>query len=110
MCRATDLESSRRQSTIISSGNAALADFTTEAPGETPAPGSTAYRYQYRSYRGRVAEMPHIPTSLLDMYGGKVGFGVPALQVKPLYTQVEMARYGVPQGTEVQVPVFKAMF
>jgi hypothetical protein len=79
-------------------------------PGAGPPPGSTSYHYQYRSYRGKVAEMPHIPTSLLDVYGSKVGFGVPALQVKPLYTQVEMARYGVPQGTEVQVPVFKAMF
>jgi hypothetical protein len=78
--------------------------------GDGPAPGATAYHYQYRSYRGRVAAMPHIPTSLLDVYGGKVGFGLPAVQVKPLYTQVEMARYGVPQGTEVQLPVFKAMF
>jgi hypothetical protein len=54
--------------------------------------------------------MPHIPTSLLESYQGKVGFGLPGVQVKPLYTQAEMVRYGVAQGTEVQVPVFKAMF
>ena len=77
-------------------------------PGEGPAPGSTSQ--QYRAYRGRVAAMPHIPTSLLDMYTGKIGFGVPAPQVRPLYTQAEMYKYGVPQGTEVQLPVFKAMF
>jgi hypothetical protein len=54
--------------------------------------------------------MPHIPTSLLDMYRGNVGFGLPAVQVKPLYSQAELTRYGVPQGTEVSLPVFKAMF
>jgi hypothetical protein len=88
-------------------------------PGEAPPPGSTSSlrgarerpaAYQYRSYRGRVAAMPHIPTSLLDMYPGKMGFGLPAPQVRPLYTQTEMVRYGVSQGTEVQLPVFKAMF
>lgn len=80
------------------------------APGEAPVqPAGPTSFYHYRAY-GRTAAMPHIPTSLLDMYRGKVGFGLPAPQVRPLFTQVEMSRFGVAQGTEVQLPVFKAMF
>jgi hypothetical protein len=76
-----------------------------------PPPTSSNDRYQYRShYRAALAGMPHIPTSLLDLYVGKVGFGLPAAKVTPLYTQLEMSRFGVTQGTEVQLPVFKAMF
>ena len=78
-------------------------------PAEAPPPGATS-AYTYRSYRGRMAALPHIPTSLLDMYRGQVGVGLPAVQVRPLYTQAEVYKYGVAQGTEVQLPVFKAMF
>jgi hypothetical protein len=79
-----------------------------DAPPPPPGP-TTSYKYHSR-YRTSVAAMPHIPTSLLESYQGKVGFGLPGVQVKPLYTQAEMVRYSVAQGTEVQVPVFKAMF
>jgi hypothetical protein len=54
--------------------------------------------------------MPHIPTSLLDSYAGKVGFGLPVPQLRPLYSQSEIVRYGVTQGTDVQFPIIKAMF
>jgi hypothetical protein len=47
---------------------------------------------------------------MLDVYRGKMGFGVPAPQIRPLYSQAEMARYGVSQGTELQLPVVKALF
>ena len=60
--------------------------------------------------RGELARMPHIPVSLLDMYGGKLSFGIPAVQVRPLYTQQEMWQYNVSQGTEVRIPAFKVMF
>jgi hypothetical protein len=81
------------------------------APGEAPPPGSTASAYTYRSrYRAELAGMPRIPTSLLDMYRGRVGFGLPAVEVKPLYSQAELSRYGLAQGTEVRLPLFKAMF
>jgi hypothetical protein len=76
----------------------------------TAPPGPTSF-YRYRStYRAHLASVPHLPTSLLDVYTGKVGFGLPAAQVKPLYTQAEIYRYGVTQGTEVQIPVLKGTF
>jgi hypothetical protein len=79
-----------------------------DAPPPPPGP-TTSYKYHSR-YRATIASMPHIPTSLLESYQGKAGFGLPGVQVKPLYTQAEMVRYGVTQGTEVEVPIFKAMF
>lgn len=92
------------------------------APG--PGPGATSHNvtlqnarersattYQYRShFRSEMAGMPHIPVSLFDVYKGKLGLGIPALEVRPLYTQREMWTYGVAQGTEARLPVFKAVF
>jgi hypothetical protein len=82
--------------------------------GAAPPPGSTSSAtppYQYKSrFRGELARMPHIPVSLLDMYAGKLSFGIPAVQVRPLYTQQEMWQYNVSQGTEVRIPAFKVMF
>ncbi len=84
-------------------------------PGPSPAAGAPAgtsqNTYTYRSrFRGEMASMPHIPVSLFDFYRGRIGLGVPAVDVRPLYTQREMWTYGVSQGTEVRLPVFKAMF
>jgi hypothetical protein len=80
-------------------------------PGAAPPPGGTSRAAPRRMrFRGEMARLPHIPMSILDMYKGKLGFGVPAVEAKPLYTQREMATYGVTQGTEVKIPLFKAMF
>lgn len=52
----------------------------------------------------------HVPISLVDVYRGKIALGLPAVDVRPLYSQDEMWKYNVTQGTEVRMPVFKAMF
>jgi len=74
----------------------------------TPAPGATSYVMPNR--RKETASVPHLPMSLVDLYKGNVSLAVPMVQVRPLYTEREMWQYGVAQGTEVRVPVFKAMF
>jgi len=48
--------------------------------------------------------------SLIDVYKGAVGLSVPAVAVRPVYTQREMWTYGVQQGTEVRVPILYAAF
>jgi hypothetical protein len=53
---------------------------------------------------------PRIPMSLLDLHEGHVALGLPAVQVRPLYSQKEIATYGVDQKSEVRVPVFQAVF
>jgi hypothetical protein len=81
------------------------------APAPAAAPAPTSHNTRYKAhFRSEIAEMPHIPTSLLDMYRGKLALGVPAVAVQPLYSQSEMWKYGVAQGTEVRLPVFKATF
>jgi hypothetical protein len=62
-------------------------------------------------FRSARMEPPiHVPMSLFDVYRGQVAFGVPAFEIRPLYTQREMAQFGVGQGQEVRVPLFKAVF
>jgi len=77
------------------------------APGSAPPPSPTTRR----DHKGpAVAAIPHIPVSMFDMYKGKLALGVPALEVRPLYTPREVWQYGVSQGNEVRVPLFQAMF
>jgi hypothetical protein len=97
-------------------GNEPSKDAPKSAPpsGAPPAPGgpppTTAAPKKAPRFRRELAAIPHIPVSLLDMYRGRLALGVPAVEVRPLYTQQEMFQYGVGQGTEVRLPVFKAMF
>jgi hypothetical protein len=76
-------------------------------PGALP---STKREGQKAPKRVELASLRHVPVSLFDVYKGKVGMGLPAVEVRPLYSQKEMFQYGVSQGTEVHFPVFKAMF
>jgi hypothetical protein len=78
-------------------------------PGGAPPPGSTS-GYSYKSrFRGEVATL-HRPSSLFDMYRGQVSLAMPMVEARPLYSQREMWLYGVGQGTEVRIPMFKATF
>jgi hypothetical protein len=64
-----------------------------------------------RARRTPVARIPvHVPVSLLDVYGGKLALGIPALELRPTYSTRELAMFGVEQRTEVRVPVFRATF
>lgn len=54
--------------------------------------------------------MPHIPLSVLDIYKGNLALGIPALELRPLYSSAEMWKYGVSQGSEVRLPLFQTMF
>ncbi|MRG94949.1 hypothetical protein GF068_23945 [Polyangium spumosum] len=59
----------------------------------------------------RVSKRPiHVPMSLVDVHEGRFAMGVPALEIRPMYTPEEMAKFGVAQGREVKIPVFQASF
>lgn len=53
---------------------------------------------------------PRVPISLVDVYDGKLAFGFPAIEMRQVYTQEEMAKFGVAQAREFRVPVFRAVF
>ena len=84
---------------------------TTEPANNQPAVGPAAPQPAPLQTR-RLLQRPkeHFAFSLVDVYKGSVAMGLPALQVKPLYTQREMWTYGVQQGSEVRVPLFYATF
>ena len=80
------------------------------APG-TPATGPTTSRDAGKPARVAARPvMPHIPLSVLDVYKGHVALGVPAFELRPLYSSAELWKYGVGQGSEVRFPLFQAMF
>jgi hypothetical protein len=82
---------------------------TNQPSPETPTPGAPRAR---RDATHRIAELrPRpVPMSLVDIHQGRLAFGVPAVDVRPMYTQQEIAQFGVRQGTQVNVPVFRAVF
>src|SRR5262245_19270602 len=82
---------------------------TNEPAKESPTP-VTAPKTTKRDHKTPSLASVHIPMSALDIYKGKVAVGLPALDVRPLYTQREIWQYGVAQGTQVRVPLFQAMF
>lgn len=80
-----------------------------------PAPMTGAPPTTRREHRGPTLAKaspvyPHIPLSVVDVYKGKIALGVPALELRPLYSSRELWQYGVAQGTELRMPLFKTMF
>jgi hypothetical protein len=51
-----------------------------------------------------------LPVALFDLQPGTVRMGVPAVQIKNMYSLEEIAKYGVEQQTEVSIPVVSASF
>ncbi len=96
------------EGTIVTQEPANNQPSTGPAPVQPLQPGQPL---QTRRQLRRPFEKPqHMALSLVDMYRGSVALGLPALQVRPLYTQREMFTYGVEQGSEVRVPLFYASF
>jgi len=107
--------------TIVVSLNATMykppEGTTTEPANNQPAtgpepvqPGTPATQPVQTQRKLRPMEKPHYALSLVDVYKGAVALGLPAVEVKPLYTRREMWTYGVEQGNEVRVPLFYATF
>lgn len=76
---------------------------TVTAP-EAQAPGPRDDRTARRGPR------PHIPLSLVDVHEGAVRMGVPAVELRPTYSPLELKTFGVEQTTELRLPVFHATF
>lgn len=76
---------------------------TIKVEGATKGTWAGVRRHPRRSH-------PMIPVSLFDLQGEEVRMGVPAVEVRPVYSQEELAKFGLDQETEVRVPVFRAAF
>jgi hypothetical protein len=86
------------------------------APGQPPPEGSSVTvttsdaRGATKKVRRKKRARPQPTVGMIDVSGGEVRMGVPALQIKNMYTLEEIAKYGVEQKTEVDIPVVSASF
>lgn len=83
-------------------------------PPEAPAPTGPAPAPQARRSRVRSPRPTILPSLLgLDFSGRSIAVrpGIPAVDVQPLYSQREMAQYGLaPGGTQVVIPAIGGRF
>jgi hypothetical protein len=82
-------------------------------PGTPAQPGdqTTVNVQTSRAHHLHLRRAPEHPrVSLVDVSEGDLQLGVPAVEVRPMYTPVEIAQFGVEQQTEVHIPVFSSTF
>ncbi len=77
-------------------------EFGDEEPAAAPAGGDTSSR--------RARDRALAGAGLLHLDGGRLDLGVPAVSVRPTYTEEELARFGGEQREEVHVPVVSGVF
>jgi hypothetical protein len=85
---------------------------STNQPGAPPSPAGATITSQAKTPKKKAttAYVPHLPISLVDLHEGRVALGIPAFELRPTYTQREIAMYGVTQHEELRVPLFQASF
>ena len=64
----------------------------------------------YRAPTRPVALRPMIPMSIVGMQQGQLQLGIPAVEIRPMYTAAEVKKFGVEQQQEVRLPLFEAHF
>jgi hypothetical protein len=82
------------------------------APTPTPSTGSV-HRARARALARRA--LPPLdyhlsPPALIGISAQALTLGIPAIELRDIYTRTELAMYGVSQGTEVRVPVLNFLF
>jgi hypothetical protein len=93
----------------------------TEPAPEPPSPGAQVTPGSKRAgrspgkalARNRKAHPPLIPMALIGVRGldpAHAALGIPAVDVRPLYSLRERQMFGVEQGHEVRVPLLRAVF
>jgi hypothetical protein len=92
------------------------AEPTDTPPATTPAPapeGARSRKNHKKVARRAKTEVPLMPPALVgvgSMGPGSLTLGVPAVEVRDVYSRTEIAQFGVKQATEVRVPVFNVLF
>jgi hypothetical protein len=84
----------------------------TPPPTPTPSTGSV-----HRARSGALARraLPPLdyhlsPPALIGISSQALTLGIPAIELRDVYSKTELAMYGVSQGTEVRVPVLNFLF
>lgn len=81
-------------------------DARTEAKAKV-----AARRLQHRrATGGEFATRTLTPPSLLALSARGLSLGVPAPEARPVFSQLQLAQFGMPQATELRFPVLRATF
>jgi hypothetical protein len=95
--------------TTSPSGNEVTAPPAAPPPPATP---SSAVHRQRAPLAHRTLPLDYhlSPPALIGVSSDALTLGVPAVELRPLYSQGEIAMFGVSQATEVKVPVLSFLF
>jgi len=89
---------------------------TTEPPPTAPpAPTTSSIRRARRHAASRARHLPPLdyhlsPPALIGISAQALTLGIPAVELRDVYSRTELAMYGVSQGTEVRLPVLNFLF
>ena len=79
----------------------------TPGPVTRTTPRSQGYRFRRRTMA--TAGLA-VPMSMVELSGEQLRLGLPAVEVRPVFSPQEIRQYGMAQREEVRVPVFQARF
>jgi len=85
----------------------------TPPPAPTPTPStSSVHRHHPRALARRLPPLDYhlSPPALIGISTQALTLGIPAIELRDVYSRTELAMFGVAQGTEVRVPVLNFLF
>ncbi len=80
------------------------------APNSGPVPTGTLPRHKALARSTLPLDYHLTPPALIGVSADALTLGVPAVELRDVYSRNEIAMYGVTQATEVRVPVFNFLF
>lgn len=85
----------------------------TPPPAPTPTPSTSSVRRHHpRALARRLPPLDYhlSPPALIGISTEALTLGIPAIELRDVYSRTELAMFGVAQGTELRVPVLNFLF
>jgi len=81
-------------------------------PAATPTPGTSGSLHRHKALARRTLPLDYhlSPPALIGISAEALTLGVPAIELRDVYSRNEIAMFGVSQATEVRVPVLNFLF
>jgi hypothetical protein len=84
-------------------------------PAPTPTPSTSSAHPHHQHTRAIARHLPPLdyhlsPPALIGISPQALTLGIPAIELRDVYSKTELAMFGVAQGTEVRVPVLNFLF
>ncbi|HEU4412409.1 MAG TPA: hypothetical protein VFS43_44615 [Polyangiaceae bacterium] len=83
---------------------------SSSSSGAAPTGSARAPEPRHRALALAPRRPPLPPTSMVDVSPSGLRLGVPAIELRPVFSPQELRQYGMAQRDEVRVPVFRATF